>query len=422
MLFCVVIIKAQNFPIQYKIERVFDECSACHAKTRSIWKLVQPESYSETIRKAIEHTIFTQNSYPEKLNYYLKEEAYQKPCEVTVTSKHVWLEKKLFQNETLSKDEYANFEQNEKEQNDKIKREKDKEQQLLLEKQKSNDAFKNSFSNFQNKRENAKALLEKNDIENYLKLQLEICKEGKKFDSIINSKRNRTFEDYEESRKIDEILNQYYCDLSNYILVSLKEKKVLNTNFVLNNFGRVDDIKILLEASSPCKTSLAVNLTHSILLQKNLNDYWAPRVRLFESNLFPILFEDYQDFEKRGLLNNADSLIFILNAEKELTKVNVSQNAPDNVKYYVKNSYIQETIKKNYKSLIKIDKNLYKFIYKDRKDALIDNWNYTVFYVYINKNYDIVIVNKSLKEPSEKRKLKIINLSKEIRDKDLNIK
>jgi hypothetical protein len=76
---------AQKFPVSFEIRRSYQECSQCQVETRSNWSLVNPNSYSEKIRDAIENKIFVEKSYAEKIGYYLdvNEKDYDKECAVT---------------------------------------------------------------------------------------------------------------------------------------------------------------------------------------------------------------------------------------------------------------------------------------------------------------------------------------------------
>ena len=104
---------AQNFPIPFKMKKSFDECSKCNVKTRSTWKLVNPESYSEKIKEVIEYKIFTNKTYPEKTAWYFKEQKYDKACEMTNSGKHIWIDKIQYESDILSKQEYLDFEKRE---------------------------------------------------------------------------------------------------------------------------------------------------------------------------------------------------------------------------------------------------------------------------------------------------------------------
>jgi hypothetical protein len=412
---------SQSFPIKIDVIKEFDECSECQVKTRSVYKLMNKSNYNNSILECIESYINDKYSLPEKLNWYLKEQEYDKPCTVTYSGKHNWKAKTSNLSDKYTENKYLECKEINNNKLERIKKEEQKEQDSKNEKQNFELDFQKRYTDLQTKRTQAKELIKKNDIQNYLTLQLDICNEGRLIDSLKEIYYNKwvLFKDDEESNKITD---QYFCDLSNYIWYSIKEKQINNTNYVLKQFGNVSDIEKLLNNRTPCNASLAVNLTHSILLQKNLKEYWFPRVRLFNDEIFPILLEDYKKFEKLGVLKSADSVILILKASKNKLLVNVSKNASSNTKYAADSYSIANRIKENYYDVIKIDNYLYKFTFRHSNDALIDDWNFKTFYFYFNNNNDVIIVNKSPKNVSEKKKLKIINQCLEIRNKDLNIK
>jgi len=431
MLFCVIIIKAQNFPIQYKIERVFDECSACHAKSKSVWKLVHSESYSEIIRKAIEDFIHRKYSLPDILNYS------QKPCEITRTSKHAWIEKKLFQNENLSKEDFSKFEKLEKELNEikrvKEERELKEEKNANYEKKNFVQNFEKKYKNLQDKKNKARELLQKNEMQKYLKLQLEVCNEWSEIDSLKESYINYiNFWADNKNEAMNKITDQMYCDLSEYLSYSIINKNLENNNLILKKYFKYgynfDEIVNNYDRfKNSCNIDFLRNVTNSLMLVGSYH-WWDGLIQIANKVNEQSLFEDYKNFEKYGLIKNADSLIFLIKGKRKRFNINVSPNASENIKYSVKNDisenyfHVSDMITKNYDNFIKIDNNFYKVTYRHSEGALLDDWNFRTYYFYLTKNYDIVIVNKSSKEPSEKKKLKIINQCTEIRNRDLNIK
>ena len=123
-------LQAQNFPVAYKIQRNFKECNQCEVKSRSDWSLVNPESYSEKIREAIEYKIFVEKSYPEKVGYYFGEQDYEKACEISRSGKHVWKDKVAYLTDNMSIDYFSNYEQKKADEKEKQKHEQDKEYQV----------------------------------------------------------------------------------------------------------------------------------------------------------------------------------------------------------------------------------------------------------------------------------------------------
>lgn len=460
MLFCVVIIKAQNFPIPYKIERIYDECSACNAKTRSIWKLLSPESFTENIREAIDYKIFKEKTYPEKVSWYLKEQDSDKECELTSSGKHVWKNKIIYITDNMSKDfftKYQNEQGIEKEKNKK-ELEEIKEQDRILEEnnKKISLEYEKHLNILTENRNQASILIQKNDIENYLLIQEEVLN---KWNELKNLNLDKTLR-YRDTYSM--YLNDIYSYTTNLLLMKQFEKAF---NFLYeflkdedSFWSKNDNVSISSEhmfkeyiraaGYDQDRFKIAINFSHSVMLaNKEKICPWTSLEEIEKNDLLPngfkekwceMTLKDYSKFEQLGLLQNIDLLKLKLSAWNGLSVYfsdYASYNTQDfvrsndqNVAKYLKGLNIN-SLKifppssfnpycKFESKLLVVANNLYSF------DFPYDTKGYCSgkkIFFYLSKNDHLIIVNSSKKDLSEKKMIKKVNESLEIRTKQLSL-
>jgi hypothetical protein len=438
---------AQKFPISYKIKRSYQECSKCEVKTRSDWSLVNPESYSAKIRDAVEYKIFAEKSYPEKVGWYLGDPDYDKECEMTRSGKHVWKDKFSYLSDKMSKDYFIQHQKKESDKNEKLLKEEEASriaaEKAKKEREDSKLQFEKLYDILERNRKKASLLLENKEIDRYLVLSELNCITWKGIDSL--------YREYNLAWNYNNIMpnvkinyNDYYSDVNSFAWYSLLSKNYDKAYKALNvliknsedfeNFLKGNEISFL----------LAGNISHAAYLANNNKTFlWyshrtASRLNDGEKRKkwCQMMIDDYNKFEELGILQNVDTLKFIVKAWTKQLSIVVSPSASSSTKNaFERNTNLPGFIERiNEYFVIKnetqgnyevktIDKNLYKFDYPQYISSSSGGYytKYISFYFYLNKNGDLFIVNKSNADPSDKKLAKIIAKSKEIRDIDLGI-
>ena len=430
---------SQKFPISYKIERSYQECSQCEVKTRSNWSLVNPGSYSAEIRDAVEYKIFAEKSYPEKVGWYFSEQDYDKACDVSRSGKHVWKDIVSYLSDNMSKDYYLDYNTKEANRTEKLRNEEEAARLAKEKEKKKYEDYKveyeKLFTSLDEKRKEARLLLEKNEIESYLVLQELNCNTWKSLDSIYESSwRSWDYYDIKTTMKIN--YRDYWLDVNDFAAQALLSKrfdKLRKATSILIKNG--EDFE---GWYAKWGMTIARYSSHGSLLSNNRSWFWFTQRAVKGSSdqnnkekWCKLMIADFNKFEAMGILQSTDSLKFIVKAWTNQLSVLVSQSASSKTKnafetYQGPSNYISKFIssvdenfickKENQvdNSKIKlVDENLYLFSYPP---------SYYRFYFYINENGDIFIVNYSKdKDPSKKKWAKIIAKSKEVRDIDLGI-
>ena len=437
---------AQKFPVSFEIRRSYQECSQCQVETRSNWSLVNPNSYSDKIRDAIENKIFVEKSYAETLGYYLdvNEKDYDKECEVSRSGKHVWKDKVSSLKDNMSKDYFTEYHKSEAVRKEKLSKEeetkrisKENEKKKLVE---YKVEYEKLFAIQQEDRQKVRLLIENKETEKYLSLQEKICKTWGKLDSIYYSNR-QMWKDLDIKTTMQVNYSDYYLDINNFALQALFSKrfdKVQKATYMLIKDG---DSFRRLQGGTELEMSIARYCSHGSFLINDKRWFWFTQRAVKQSydqqkkeKWCKLMIDDYNKFEELGIIQNTDSLKFIVKAWTNQLSVLVSQSASSKTKnafeaYQGLPRYISKFIssvdenfictKENQKDNSKIklvDKNLYLISYPI---------NYSLsyqFYFYLNKKGDLFIVNYSTdKDPSDKKWAILIAKSKEIRDIDLGI-
>jgi hypothetical protein len=420
---------AQNFPISYKIERNFDECNQCQVKTRSKWVLLNPENYSSDIKEVIEYKIFTEKAYPEKAQWYFKEQGYDKDCEVTRSGKHVWNSQKKYENGVLTKEYFLSFQNEEaKKRNEEAKKiaEENKQKNHFIE---SYNFYKKMYSEIDLKRQKSELLKKNNQTEQFLLNQKQIFENWLTLDSLYYSDSQWW---YFNNLDVNEFnFSQYYQDL-NELAWNLIIAKKYNEAYEALNIVFKNNIVIFENIVRQYQIGfyLAGNYCHSILLSTNsglsndekyevLKNYYFRKFNNeeFSKEWTKMMIQDYSEFEKQGILKNADSLKFMVKSCVGTHSISISKNASQYTKEFLEKQYESiygyfGKIEKKYNRIKEVDSNLFVIYYpyyNDGKDL----------YFYLDKNGNIIVVNLTNNGLNEKRLNKVINESIEIKSLDL---
>jgi hypothetical protein len=452
---------AQNFPVSYKISRSFDECSQCNTKTRSTWTLMNKGSFSsQDLKDAIEMKIFTEKSYGEKVGYYFSEQDYEKECPETISGKHVWIPNQTIEKDQITSSQFQDYVSNEKNrvQSEKQKAEEEKRRKEE-EKAKGFDScklFLREYSDLKDLRLKADDLKQKNDIENYLNTLEQVFYKWRTLSSLYGNYEQRWYyDDYYELKEIRQTINEYYntrqksrySDANNFVTNALKMKKIEKAYTLINLFFKdySYNFKDFVEGSE-LGMKLAANLSYAALLSKKNKDFWyyqRSAAASYDQNVkikwYNMMINDINEFEKLDILQNVDSIKFVISAYCQHIMIKVSDYSSTNTKNSFKNNTrlrgfllrINENFdikdensnKQPISKVITIDQNLYFFKYPQyhKSEGGPIRVTYIRFYFYLNNLGDVIIVNKSGNNPSVKKQTKIIEKSKEIRDKDLNL-
>ena len=350
---------AQNFPVSYKISRSFDECSQCNTKTRSTWTLMNKGSFSnQDLKDAIEMKIFTEKSYVEKVGYYFSEQDYEKECPETISGKHVWIPNQTIEKDQITSSQFQNYVSNEKNrvQSEKQKAEEEKRRKEE-EKAKGFDAcklFLREYSDLKDLRLKADDLKQKNDIENYLLIQEQVCYKWKTLDSIFNLHQQRWYYDeYYEDKDFRQKRNEFYSssstflqysDINNFVWNSILKKRyskaIKFSNLLIKNG---DDFRSF-QKGTEIEMSIAKNYSHAALLRNEKTDldwYWfSQRVAreldaTKQQKWCQLMIEDYNNFEKLGILKNVDSLKFIIKIWNNQLSISASTSSSNSTKIFI---------------------------------------------------------------------------------------
>jgi hypothetical protein len=439
---------------------------------------------SQDLKDAIEMKIFTEKSYGEKVGYYFSEQDYEKECPETLSGKHVWVPKQTIEKDQITRSQFQNYVSNEKNRVHKEKQEKDKEaneKKLRIELCMN---FIENYNQLKKNRLKASELLRINEIDDFLLIQEKICNSWRSLDSLFKEHYYfwlRNFENNPEKKFVINTLDDYYSniilidtkgiqqdrmskylysDASEYARIALANNQFERAfKFLIPLFERYrkydrtynwfsDDFALILTHSKD-----AVNLARYIshlgyfaLNDKNFLYYplWVVKNTPLSSNWYKIMIDDYSEFGKRGILRNSDSLTFILKLWSGKSTIKISSNAPKNTQnIYERNTDwksvnrralnqflynivfnfdIQDKESNTISKVIEIDKNLYLFKYPQyRVNFNTNKTSWIKVYFYLNNDGDVIIVNNSGMDLSDKKRSKIIEKSKEIRDKDLNL-
>ena len=428
---------AQKFPISYKIKRSYQECSQCEVKTRSDWSLVNPESYSAKIRDAVEYKIFAEKSYLENVGWYLGDPDYDKECELTRSGKHVWKDKFSYLSDKMSKDYFIQHQKKESDKNEKLLKEEEASriaaEKAKKEREDSKLQFEKLYDILERNRKKASLLLENKEIDRYLVLSELNCITWKGIDSLYREYNLAwNFNNIMPNVKIN--YNDYYSDVNTFAWYSLLSKNYDKAYKALNVLIKDSEAFNRFLGGSEIDFLLAGNFSHAAYLaNKDKVFLWSSHraARKLSSASrrnawFQMMLDDYNKFEELGILQNTDTLKFILKAWN-CNGIRISPSASNRTRFAFENNqgYI-------YRSIYEIDEKLTTSYNENRTEVIkILDKNlfilkcppyYDRYYFYFNENYDLIVVNYSKdKDPSNKKWTNIKEKSKEIRDIDLGI-
>jgi hypothetical protein len=230
----------------------------------------------------------------------------------------------------------------------------------------------------------------------------------------------------------------FLSDVNNYVWFSLLNKKHKKAYQFASWFNK--DFRNFFYYSES-DFVFAGNLAHAAFLSKNDASYYEKAPRIIEENTskaavymqkwFKMMYDDYTEFEKLGIKPNADSLKLALKAQCYGLNVSLSPNLTNNTKHLIEKKLsisrfvsrvkydfsIGDEGKDSYSRVHNLGNNLYEFKYLDGYAANGEP-NFMNIYFYLNKNIDVFIVNSSKYNLSEKKKAKVIEEAKLIKDKD----
>ena len=246
-----------KFPYSFKMNHVYQECSACHNVAYHRWKLMDGQNFPSPILKDAAQVNTGLKNYSERMKNTFSgtlsnQNQAETECQMTKTGKHAWLEKSKLETSQITQDEF-----------NEMKKKKDEENQATIIQEKKAVEQNQKIETIRLKSLEVHKLMEEAKSSTTTKEKII------KYENVV--KENLALLKLDGTRIFQDFYIENLTSLSWYLIINKEFEKAyqLLANYIYNkkDFGT--------SGNYDNDTGVLINFSHAILFSnRKLDEFW----------------------------------------------------------------------------------------------------------------------------------------------------